>query len=121
MRCLLLGRGLTGSRRSGRRSGFCGAPWSRTSNLCVGVPVLDAPVPQMVVHVVDVLRVFDRGPPEQVIEVPRVALRDVVPQRAVLRVPQSAEQLVDVPTEPGYVLAVVAVASLWVEGCTGLF
>ena len=36
MRCLPLGRGLTGSRRSGRRSGFCGAPWSRTSNLCVG-------------------------------------------------------------------------------------
>ena len=35
MRCLSRGRGLTGSRRSGCRSGFCGAPWSRTSNLCV--------------------------------------------------------------------------------------
>ena len=81
-----------------------------------GVPVLAAPVPQMVEHVVDVLRIFDRGPPEQVIEVPRVALRDVVPQRAVLRVPQLAEQLVDVPTEPGYVLAVVAVHLLgWRE------
>ena len=86
-----------------------------------GVPVLAAPVPQMVEHVVDVLRIFDRGPPEQVIEVPRVALRDVVPQRAVLRVPQLAEQLVDVPTEPGYVLAVVAVHLLGWRGARAFF
>ena len=87
-----------------------------------GVPVLDAPVPQMVEHVVDFFRFFDRGPPEQVIEVPRVALRDVVPQRAVLRVPQLAEQLVDVPTPPGYVLAVAGRADPWGgEGARALF
>ena len=77
-----------------------------------GVPVLDAPVPQMVEHIVDVLKVIDRGPPEQVIEVPKVSLQDVVPLRAALREPQLAEQLVDVPTRPGYALAVVAVRTL---------
>ena len=49
-----------------------------------GVPVLDAPVPQMV----DVLKIIDRGPPEQVIEVPKVFLQDVVPLRAALCEPQ---------------------------------
>ena len=49
-----------------------------------GAPVLDAPVPQMVEHVVDVLKIIDRGPPEQVIEVPKVSLQDVVPLRAAL-------------------------------------
>ena len=58
------------------------------------VPVLDAPVPQMVDQLVDVLKIFNRGLAEQVIEVPKVTLQDVVPQRAVLRVPQLAEQLV---------------------------
>ena len=48
-----------------------------------GVPVLDAPVPQMVDHLVDVLKIFDRGLTEQVIEVPKVTLQDVVPERAV--------------------------------------
>ena len=77
-----------------------------------GVPVLDAHVPQMVEHVVDVLKIIDRGPPEQVIEVSKVSLLDVVPLRAALCEPQLAEQLVDVPTSPGYALAVV-------EGSTG--
>ena len=85
------------------------------------VQILDAPVPQMVEHVVDFLRFFDRGPPEQVIEVPKVTLQDVVPQRAVLRVPQLAEQLVDVPTEPGYVLAVAAVHILGWRDARTLF
>ena len=86
-----------------------------------GVPVLDAPVPQMVEHVVDVLKIIDRGPPEQVIEVPKVSLQDVVPLRAALCEPHLAEQLVDVPTRPGYALAlaVVAVRTLGVEGGTG--
>ena len=35
--------------------------------------------------------------PEQVIDVPRTTSTDVIPQRAVLRVPQMAEQLVDEP------------------------
>ena len=81
-----------------------------------GVPVLDAPVPQMVEHVVDVLKIIDRGPPEQVIEVPKVSLQDVVPLRAALCEPQLAEQLVDVPRRPGYALAVVAARTLgWRE------
>ena len=86
-----------------------------------GVPVLNAPVPQMVEHVVDVLKIFDRGPPEQVIEVPKVSLQDVVPLRAALREPQLAEQLVDVPTPPGYVLAVVAVQTLGWRDARALF
>ena len=70
-----------------------------------GVPVLDAPVPQMVDQLVDVLKIFDRGLTEQVIEVPKVTLQDVVPQHAVLRVPQLAEQLVDVPVPESVILA----------------
>ena len=70
-----------------------------------GVPVLDAPVPQMFDQLVDVLKMFDRGLTEQVIEVPKVTLQDVVPQRAVLRVPQLAEQLVDVPVPESVILA----------------
>ena len=86
-----------------------------------GVPVLAAPVPQMVEHVADVLKIIDRGPPEQVIEVPEVSLQDVVPLRAALREPQLAEQLVDVPTTPGYVLAVVAVHLLGWRGARAFF
>ena len=79
-------------------------------------PVLDAPVPQMVEHVVDVLKIIGRGPPEQVIEVPKVSLLDVVPLRAALCEPQLAEKLVDVPTRPGHALAVVAARTLgWRE------
>ena len=43
---------------------------------------------------------------------PKVSLQDVVPLGAALREPQLAEQLVDVPTRPGYPLAVVAVRTL---------
>ena len=60
------------------------------------VQILDAPVPQMVEHVVDVLKTFD---------MPKVTLQDVVPQRAVLRVPQLAEQLVDMPVPESVILA----------------
>ena len=61
------------------------------------VQILDAPVPQMVELLPDVLRFFDRlaTVPEQAIEVP-------VPFRAVLRDPQLAEQLVEVPTIVSY-------------------
>ena len=36
--------------------------------------------------------------PDQVIDVPKITSQDVIPQRAVLRVPQMAEQLVAEPT-----------------------
>ena len=70
-----------------------------------GVPVLNAPVPQMVDQLVDVLKIFDRGSTEQVVEVPKVTLQQVVPHRAALRVPQLAEQLVDVPVPESVILA----------------
>ena len=44
---------------------------------------------------------------EQVIAVPMISL-DWVPQRSAVRRPQKAEQLVEVPTEPGCSLAVIA-------------
>ena len=60
---------------------------------------LDAPVPQTVDKLHDVLRFFDRltTVPEQVIEVTKIITEDV-PMRAVLRATQLAEQLVEVPT-----------------------
>ena len=80
----------------------------------VPVPILDldAPVPQMVEQLVGVLKVFDQSLPEQVIEVPKITLQAGVPHRAAPRKPQLAEQLVEVPTTPGYALAVVAVQTL---------
>ena len=63
------------------------------------VQILDAPVPQMVEQLPDVLRFFDRlsTVPEQVIEVPKILPEDV-PFRAVLRDTQLVEELVEVPT-----------------------
>ena len=63
------------------------------------VQILDAPVPQTVEQLPDVLWFFDRltTVPEQVIEVPKIINEDV-PMRAVLRATQLAEQLVEVPT-----------------------
>ena len=57
----------------------------------------------------DIMRFFDTftPDPEHVIEVPK-NLPDDVPMRAVLRDPQLVKRLVEVPTEPGYALAVVA-------------
>ena len=67
------------------------------------VQILDAPEPQTVEQLPDVLRFFDRlsTVPEQVIEVPKIPPEDV-PMRAVLRDPQLAEQLVQVPTIISY-------------------
>ena len=61
------------------------------------VPLLHISEPQMVDSVVEVRKTLDSSLPdvEQVIEVPKIFL-DVLPQRAVLREPQMAEQLVDV-------------------------
>ena len=61
------------------------------------VPSLDVPVPQMVHRLVEVLRLIDTVVPQQVIDVPKIPSQDAIPQRAALRVPQMAEQLVDEP------------------------
>ena len=55
----------------------------------------------------EVLRMLDVPVIEQVIAVPKISL-DRVPQRSAVPVPQTAEQLVEVPTNLGYTLAVVA-------------
>ena len=73
------------------------------------VQILDAPVPQTGDQLPDILSFFGAfmPDPEQVIEVPKILLDDV-PMRAVDREPQLGEQLVEVPTDPGYALAVIA-------------
>ena len=76
--------------------------------------MIDAPVPQMVDQAAEVVKFFVSLPvvAEQVIEVPTIILEDPIPQRALLRTPQLAEQLVDVPTTPRYAFEVVAVQTL---------
>ena len=54
------------------------------------VPLLDAPVPQSAVQLVEVPRPCDTVVPKQVIDVPKITSTDVIPQRAVLRVLQMA-------------------------------
>ena len=61
------------------------------------VQILDAPVPQMVDYVADALRLLDRPMAEQVIEVPKISCSPC-PSRSRVPEPQSAEQLVEVPT-----------------------
>ena len=70
--------------------------------------ILDVPVPQMGSQVVEVLQLIDTPSlVEQVVAVPKISL-----ERSALRRPQKAEQMVEVPTEPGYTLAVVATKAL---------
>ena len=66
-------------------------------------PALDVPVPQMVDQLPDIEHFFAAlsPDPEQVIEVPKFLPLDV-PSRAVLRVTQLVEQLVEVPTTVSY-------------------
>ena len=73
------------------------------------VQILDAPVPQTGDQLPDILSFFGALMPdtEQVIDVPKILLDDV-PMRAAERDTQLGEQLVEVPTDPGYALAVVA-------------
>ena len=80
------------------RSGSGSATWSCSPTLpsCM-VQLLDVPVPQPVGQLVEVLRLIDTVVPEQVVDMPKITSQDVIPQRAVLRVPQMAEQLVDEP------------------------
>ena len=77
------------------------------------VQILDAPVPQTVEQLPDILRFFDTlmPDPEQVIEVLQISHEDVS-MRTAVRDTQLLEQLVEVPTNPGYALAVVAVQTL---------
>ena len=76
------------------------------------VQILDAPVPrggeQLGDQLVEVLRKIDTRSSLQAIEVPKI-FPDRAPQRTVeRRPPQTAEQLVEVPTQPWYVALVLA-------------
>ena len=64
-----------------------------------GLRTLEGPVPLMVDQLPDIEQFFRAlsPDPEQVIEVPKILPFDV-PMRTAVRVPQLAEQLVDVPT-----------------------
>ena len=65
------------------------------------VQILDLLLAQMVDQLVDVLKQFDFQVPEQVVEVPKISLSSRWGMRRFvdsLRQPQTAEQLVDVPT-----------------------
>ena len=73
--------------------------------ICPFVPILDVPEPQVGAQVVEFMHAIDTAIPEQVIDVPRLS-PDRIPQRSLDRRPQSAELLVEVPTNPGYVLAI---------------
>ena len=90
----------------------------------VPVPMLDhdAPVPQMVDQLVDVLKFFDNSVPEQVIDVPKIS-QDAIPQRTVLCEPQLAEQLVEVPTPLPPTELFIAGGHEWcrVVGRTGVY
>ena len=61
------------------------------------VQILDLPVPRTVDSVTDVLRLLDRPLVEQVISVPKISC-SLCPSRSRVPEPQSAEQLVEVPT-----------------------
>ena len=62
-----------------------------------GLPTLDVPVPQMVDQLLLFLTALDSFVPEQVFEVPKISTLSRC-LRTVLSVPQTAEQLVEVPT-----------------------
>ena len=66
-------------------------------SVCPFVQILDLPVPQMVERVTDTLRILDFPIAEQVIEVPKISCSPC-PSRSLVPEPQSAEQLVEVPT-----------------------
>ena len=66
-------------------------------SVCPFVQILDLPVPQTVDYVADALRILDFPITEQVIEVPRISCPPC-PSRSPIPEPQSAEQLVEVPT-----------------------
>ena len=82
------------------------------------VQILDVPVPQLGGReLVEFMQKHDTVTPEQVIEVPKLSL-DSIPQRSTVRRPQTAEQLVDVPTKPVYVAMVLLRRILSGQGST---
>ena len=83
-----------------RRSGFSGAPRSRSSTQCRWSHCFMVE-PQMVEQLVDILAPLDFRVAEQVIEVPNIACPPRA-ARTVLRAPQTAELLVEVPTIISY-------------------
>ena len=66
-------------------------------SVCRFVQILDLPVPQTVDNVTDALRFLDLPLAEQVIKVPKISCSPC-PSRSLVPEPQSAEQLVEVPT-----------------------
>ena len=82
------------------------------------VPSLDVPVPQMEIQLVEVCRQLDSRTPEQAIEVPKISSSSRLScRRRVLRLPQTAEQLVEVPT----IVPVSSCVSLWSRTSTFQF
>ena len=78
----------------------------------VPVQILDAPVPQMGIQVVEFMQKIDAPSlDEQVIAVPKISL-DRIPQRSALRRTQKAEQLVEVPTDSPYALGAIISSAL---------
>ena len=74
----------------------------QTADVAPMVQILDAPVPQKGIELADILKCVDlQAPIEQVIDVPKIFLDSIQP-RSVLRLPQTAEQLVEVPTIISY-------------------
>ena len=100
-------------------------------SVCPFVQILDFPVPQMMDQFAELLNleedVLDAGRlvdryfqvPELVIEVPKIICEDI-PSRSSVPEPQLAEQLVEVPTDRVYALAVVAVQTLGWEAAAAL-
>ena len=64
---------------------------------CASVQILDAPVPQGENQLVEAFRHLDLSIPEQVVAVPKISSSSRRSRR-MLRAPQTAEQLVEVPT-----------------------
>ena len=81
---------------------------------CPFVQILDAPVPQLGDQVLELLQKIVTASllePVQVLAVPKISM-GCTPQRSAVRRTKMAEQLMYVPTEPGYALAVIATKAL---------
>ena len=82
--------------REGHRNGSSSTPWSSSPDVVPMEQILDIPVPQMGDPLVASLKHLDTPIPEQVTAVPKISLSSRR-SRTVLREPQTAEQLVEVP------------------------
>ena len=76
---------------------WSGTSWKISVLSCPFVQILDLPVPQTVDYVADALWILDRPMAEQVIAAPKISC-SLCPSRSLVPEPQSAEQLVEVPT-----------------------